>query len=193
MAGSEPRVSPPGANAEATRAEEVLYCVNHPQTETLLRCSKCLQPICPKCAIRTPVGFRCPKCARVVRSPLYVLRPQDYLAAFLVAGSLSLVGGAVMVQLGLLFALLLAVPVGGIIAEAVLRSTRGRRGRPVQAITAACIALGAVLGPWLWRAVSAGTLHVLPASPLGYLGSLLNANVLIYAFLAIGAAVARLR
>lgn len=193
MAGSEPRLSPSETRTSSASAEEVLYCVNHPQTETLLRCSKCLDPICLKCAIRTPVGFRCPKCARVVRSPLYVLEPKDYLVAFLVAGALSLVGGAVMVQLGILFALLLAVPVGGIIAEAVLRGTRGKRGRPVQVITAVCIALGAVLGPWLWRAISAGTFQALPASPLGYLGSLLNANVLIYAFLAIGAAVARLR
>jgi len=193
MAGSEPRLSPSEVASDAASAHEVLYCVNHPQTETLLRCSKCLDPICPKCAVHTPVGFRCPKCARVARSPLYVLAPQDYLVALAVAGSLSLLAGAVMVQLGLLFALLLAVPAGGLIAEAVLRGTRGKRGRSVQLITAICIALGAVFGPWLWRAASAGTLRVLPTNPLGYLGSLLNASVLIYAFLAIGAAVARLR
>jgi len=182
-----------GSGPDTVNPSEVMYCVNHPKTETLIRCSKCLDPICPKCAVRTPVGLRCPKCASVGRSPLYALEPRHYLLAVAVALVMSLIAGAVMVQLGILFALLLAVPVGGIIAEAVLRSTRGKRGRAMQIITAICIALGAVLGPWLWRAASAGTLRALPGNALSYLGSLLNVNVLIYTFLAIGAAVARLR
>ena len=198
MAGSDPRITQPptgsgaGASPNAVNPGEVMYCVNHPKTETLIRCSKCLDPICLKCAVRTPVGLRCPKCARVGRSPLYALGPQDYLIAAAVGLVLSLIAGAIVVQLGILFALLLAMPVGGIIAEAVLRSTHGKRGRSMQIITAVCIALGAVLGPWLWRAVSAGTLQALPGNPLSYLASLLNVNVALYAFLAIGAAVARL-
>ena len=33
-----------------------LCCVNHPNKETYLRCNKCGQPICTKCAVGTPVG-----------------------------------------------------------------------------------------------------------------------------------------
>ncbi|MCC7024078.1 MAG: hypothetical protein IT338_14740 [Thermomicrobiales bacterium] len=38
-------------------------CAEHPDTETRLRCSRCGKPICPRCAVRTPVGMRCPDCA----------------------------------------------------------------------------------------------------------------------------------
>ena len=63
----------------------------------------------------------------------------------------------------------------------------------MQAITAGAILIGAFAGPWVWLAVSRGTLAVLPANPLGYLVSLLNASSVIYAVLAIGAVIARLR
>jgi hypothetical protein len=182
-----------GSSPDAVNPDKVLYCTYHPKTQTLIRCSKCLDPICLKCAIRTPVGLRCPKCAKVGHSPLYALEPQHYVLAGAVALVAATVAGAIMVQLGVLFALFLGVPVGGIIAEAVTRSIHGRRGRAVQAITAVSIALGALLGPWLWVAASAGTLNALPANALGFLGSLLNVNVIIYAVLAVGAAIARLR
>lgn len=184
MAGREPN---------PVDAHEVMYCVNHPKTETLIRCSKCLVPICPKCAIRTPVGLRCARCASVGRSPLYALGPEHYVLATLVALALSLVSGVFMTQMGLLLALFLSAPVGGLIAEVVMRSVRGKRGRPVQIITAACIAAGAWAGPWLWRALSAGTFGALSGNILTYLASLLNVNTILYVVLAIGAAVARLR
>lgn len=170
---------------------EVLYCVNHPRTETLIRCSRCLDPICTKCAIRTPVGLRCPKCARRGRSPLYVLAPQDYLFVAAVALAASLVAGALITQAGFFFTLFLSIPAGGLIAEAVTRATR-KRGRAVQIITGVAIALGAYAGPLLWRMLASGSL-ALPANPILVMASLLNLGSLLYAVLAIGAAVARLR
>jgi len=41
-----------------------LTCANHPQQETTLRCNHCDKPICPKCAVKTPVGYRCRECIR---------------------------------------------------------------------------------------------------------------------------------
>ena len=108
-------------------------------------------------------------------------------------GVTFVVAGAIMTRLGLLFALLLSAPVGGLIAEAVLRSTGGKRGRPMQIITGVSIAVGAWAGPLLWRVVSAGTLQALPTNPLAYLASLLNISGILYVVLAVGAAVARLR
>ena len=32
--------------------------------ETSLRCNKCGKPICAKCAVRTPTGYRCKECVR---------------------------------------------------------------------------------------------------------------------------------
>jgi membrane associated rhomboid family serine protease len=48
-------------------------CYRHPDRETNVACSNCGRPICPDCMTSTPVGMRCPECARqktrVVRSP----------------------------------------------------------------------------------------------------------------------------
>jgi MFS family permease len=171
----------------------VLYCVNHPHTETLIRCNKCLDPICPKCAVRTPVGLRCKKCARLQRSPLYALTVPQVLLAALVSLAVGLVAGALVPRLGLLFVFFLAPTVGGLSAEAVARSLHGKRGRALQVVVALAILVGAMGGPWLWQAVVAGSLAALPSNPLAYLASLVNLGAILYLVLAIGAAVARLR
>src|SRR4051794_25456108 len=49
-------------------------CYRHPDRETRVSCSSCGRPICPECMTPTPVGMRCPECARqrtrVVRNPI---------------------------------------------------------------------------------------------------------------------------
>jgi membrane associated rhomboid family serine protease len=39
-------------------------CYRHTNRETGVRCSNCERPICPDCMTSTPVGMRCPECAR---------------------------------------------------------------------------------------------------------------------------------
>jgi membrane associated rhomboid family serine protease len=39
-------------------------CYRHPGRETNVSCSSCGRPICPDCMTVTPVGMRCPECAR---------------------------------------------------------------------------------------------------------------------------------
>src|SRR5436190_12771148 len=39
-------------------------CYRHPDRETGVACSSCGRPICPECMTSTPVGMRCPECAR---------------------------------------------------------------------------------------------------------------------------------
>ena len=39
-------------------------CYRHPNRETGVSCSNCGNPICPDCMTPTPVGMRCPDCAR---------------------------------------------------------------------------------------------------------------------------------
>lgn len=51
-------VSPPDG------APPVAYCYRHPDRETLLGCGSCERPICTSCLVETPVGMRCPECAR---------------------------------------------------------------------------------------------------------------------------------
>ena len=43
-------------------------CYRHPNRETGVRCSNCERPICPDCMTSTPVGMRCPECARQGRT-----------------------------------------------------------------------------------------------------------------------------
>src|SRR5689334_17809170 len=40
------------------------HCYRHPSRETGVSCSSCGRPICPDCMTPTPVGMRCPECAR---------------------------------------------------------------------------------------------------------------------------------
>jgi membrane associated rhomboid family serine protease len=39
-------------------------CYRHPSRETGVSCSNCGNPICPDCMTPTPVGMRCPNCAK---------------------------------------------------------------------------------------------------------------------------------
>src|SRR5919109_3538368 len=39
-------------------------CYRHPGRETTVACWTCGRPICPDCMTVTPVGMRCPECAR---------------------------------------------------------------------------------------------------------------------------------
>jgi len=48
-------------------------CYRHPSRETGVSCSNCGNPICPDCMTATPVGMRCPECARQ-RTPVRTLR-----------------------------------------------------------------------------------------------------------------------
>jgi membrane associated rhomboid family serine protease len=49
-------------------------CYRHPNRETGVRCSNCERPICPDCMTTTPVGMRCPECARQGRAKVRTMR-----------------------------------------------------------------------------------------------------------------------
>ena len=72
------------------------YCKNHPQTETALRCNRCEEPMCVKCAVHTPTGYRCVDCVKeqkkVFENALWV----DYLLGFIVAAILSGIASAIV-------------------------------------------------------------------------------------------------
>ncbi len=65
------------------------YCANHPGVETSLRCNKCGKPICAKCAIRTPTGYRCKECVRGQLKIFDTALWYDYLLGFLTAAILG--------------------------------------------------------------------------------------------------------
>ena len=59
-----------------------MYCANHPDVETLLRCNRCGKPICLKCATLTDVGYRCNECIRSVQDTYFNAKSSDNIVAF---------------------------------------------------------------------------------------------------------------
>src|SRR5688572_27435006 len=64
-------------------------CYRHPGRETNVSCSNCGRPICPDCMTSTPVGMRCPECARQrtqVRNPVGAASRSDAPATYTIIG-----------------------------------------------------------------------------------------------------------
>lgn len=118
------------------------YCETHPDVESELRCGRCERLICPRCLVYTPGGVRCRDCAQLRRPPMYELGTQHYVrgtaAALGVGVALGLVGGLLLPPgsrfafFGLLLALFAGSGAGSLMAEAITRATRGKRGLSVQ-------------------------------------------------------------
>jgi uncharacterized membrane protein len=120
---------------------EVLYCANHPQVPTALRCNKCGKLICPKCAVRTPVGYRCKACVSQQQQVFETAVWYDYLVAAVIAAPVATVAGFLVMSLGF-FVLFLAPVVGGVVAELVRVGVRRRRGRYLNLVAVGAFVLG---------------------------------------------------
>ncbi len=159
-----------------------LTCANHPDVETSLRCNKCEKPICVRCAVRTPTGYRCKECVRNQQQSFdanfNTARWYDFLLALLVPAVLSL-----LVSLGVAFltlfvwgliVLILAPSAGELIVRLTQAALRRRRSRAIYRLTAAGVVLGALpvigfllfTGGWfmlLWEVI-----YLVIAVPLVY-------------------------
>lgn len=140
----EEAVGPPVAG-RTPPDDEVLYCVNHPNVETMLRCNRCGRPVCTRCVVQTPVGYRCKQCVGQQQAIYFTGGALDYV----LGGAIGLVLGGVASYLvgltGLWFiALILGPTIGMGIAEAVRFAVRRRRSRYLWAVVSAAMVLGAV-------------------------------------------------
>lgn len=136
--------------------EEV--CYRHRNRETSLRCYSCERYICSKCAVKTPVGYRCPVCVREAEDVFFNATLLDYIVAPIVALPLSIIAGLLVLSLGsgflmILIIFFLAGVIGGFIGRAAKWAVSRRRGRYLGHIVAACVAMG-VLIPGLPLAVA---------------------------------------
>ena len=121
----------------------IIYCANHPQVETSLRCNRCSKPICPKCAVRTATGYRCKECIRGQQKVYETTVWYDYLSAVVISGLLSFIGSQIIPSLGF-FSIFLAPIAGVIIAEAVRLAVRKRHSLRLFQATAAATAIGSL-------------------------------------------------
>ena len=120
-----------------------MKCTYHPDVETNLRCGKCGTPICPKCMVQTPVGARCPDCAKLYKLPTYRVSTKYYLIAVGTALGMAIVCGIAwgvvrafvsLTFFNLLLNLLLAAGAGYAIGEVVSLSVNRKRGTGLAAI-----------------------------------------------------------
>ena len=123
-----------------------MRCATHPKVETNLRCGKCGKPICPKCLVQTPVGARCPDCAKLDKLPTYRVSTKYYLRAIGTGLGMAIVCGIVWgVIIGLVpffyINLLLAPGAGYAIGEVVSLSVNRKRGKGLAAIAGIAVAI----------------------------------------------------
>jgi membrane associated rhomboid family serine protease len=114
-------------------------CYRHPNRETGVRCSNCERPICPDCMTTTPVGMRCPECARQ-RTKVRTIRSTSDEPTL----TYVLIGINVLVALGAILGGASATG-GGIAGSSLLQDG---------AVSRAEIADGEY-----WRLITAGFLH----------------------------------
>jgi MFS family permease len=176
-----------------SESEGTLYCVNHPKVETWLRCNRCGNPICPKCAVQTPVGFRCKQCIKGQLAVFYSATPLDYVIAVVIGLVASTIAALIIGAVGLFFAFFLAPVAGGVIAEVVRWATGRRRGRWVWLVVSACIVVGALVAalgsvlPYLLVPEARAALLTAPFALISHI------DLIIYAVMAIGVVYYRLR
>lgn len=133
MAQTQPTTYPPGQ----------VPCSYHPNVMTGLRCSRCGKPICPACAVRTPVGLRCPDCAGVRGLPTY-RTPSANLARAAGAGLLVAILTAVLWRFFPQWQFYLCLLLGFGVVESMARIVRDKRGLDLQ-IVAMLIVTAALL------------------------------------------------
>ena len=116
-----------------------------------LRCQRTSVPICPKCSVRTPVGYISKEAAREQQNKFFDAATTDYIIAGVVAFFGNLFIGFLVTRLGFLgfFGLILifflGTSAGGVISELIWRAIRKRRGRYTGRVAGAGIILSSIL------------------------------------------------
>lgn len=123
-----------------------MKCATHPDVETNLRCGKCGKPICPKCLVQTPVGARCPDCAKLYKLPTYRISTKYYLIAIGTGLGMATACGAIWGLIEslvhfLYLSLLLAPGVGYAIGEVVSLSVNRKRGTGLAIVGGAAVVI----------------------------------------------------
>jgi len=145
-------------------------CRKHPQTTTNLKCSKCGDYICVRCIFHSPVGARCPKCAKVKKIPTFDVTKVYVIRGVLAAALLGTLSGSLLAFLGpilinrVIFLDSVAIfALAYLIGESVSLSVNRKRGQILRyiAIFGVVIMYGVVIlfGGWtinVWHLLAGG-------------------------------------
>jgi hypothetical protein len=194
---TDPSALPAGAPAGT-------YCYRHPERETGLRCVNCDQPICGQCSRTTPVGQICPVCRSLRRPHQYKVSINNLIVAGLVALIVSALAG-VLLQftlgdsfIGFYVIFFVAPLLGELIVRIIDRVTRVKRGRPIQIVVGAAMAVGmlpiALFGRLLYfyLALPAELRDEMPSMGM-MLFAQMNMMLVIFAAIGIATAIVRLK
>lgn len=118
-----------------------LFCYNHTQRVTLLRCNRCERPICVECALKTPTGYRCKECVRHQQKIFETAQTQDYLFVILISVAIAFAGSLIASMLGF-FTILIAPGIGAIGAGVVRRVIHKRRSKLLFQLAAGAALVG---------------------------------------------------
>jgi hypothetical protein len=135
---------PAAETAEAEAGDGTLQCYRHADRETWVRCGRCDRPICTRCAMQGPVGFRCRDCGKPVNDPLTSMKPQQVALGGLAAMGAGTLGALIGLQLGW-FVVLVGFFAGGLTADLVMRVTGYKRGPVMATILLGGIAVGTLV------------------------------------------------
>ncbi len=126
------------------------YCANHPDVETALRCNRCEKPICAKCAIKSPIGYRCPECIKNQQKVFDTAAWPDYVLGAASAGVLSAIASFLISLVGSIgfFGWILVIAgapsAGMLIAEGTRMVIHRHRSRNLFITIAAAVVIGAL-------------------------------------------------
>jgi hypothetical protein len=132
-------------DATAPADDDQLFCYRHPARETRIRCGRCDRPICTRCAMQGPVGFRCKTCGTLANDPLTTVRPMQGLLGVGIALALGLVAAFIAGRIGF-FSIIVSFIAGGFVAEAVTRVIGWKRGATILVIVLGGIIAGHAVG-----------------------------------------------
>jgi len=105
--------------------------------------------------VQTPVGARCPDCARLYKLPTYQVSTQHYLKAagtgLGMAIACGIVWGLVMNLVPFFFLnLLLAAGIGYAIGEVIGRSVNRKRGKGLAAVAGTAVVISYLISTLFW-------------------------------------------
>jgi hypothetical protein len=172
------------AVSDALADDGRMFCYRHLDRETWLRCGRCDQPICTKCAVQGPVGSRCRQCGLAKNDPLTAFTPRQLA----LGAAVALVGGAVAGFVGGYvgyFSIIGGFFAGRFTADAFTRVVGYKRGPVMLAILFGGLLVGAFLG---FGAQLATTFAGMPAEYRESLGAVVLSGLLPAVLISGGAA-----